>query len=121
MTNRIAAGAATLSCVLTSLLVSAAARAADMPQAAAGPPTANVAVADLDLASPQGSKALQQRIEGAAAGMCLTTGVEPLDVRIARSRCYRAAVADGKRKADGLIALRGDRAATGTQLAMRLP
>ena len=120
MTNRIAAGAATLSCVLTSLLVTAAAKAADLPQLAAPQPTASVAVAGLDLATAQGSKALQRRIAGAAAELCLTGAVEPLDVRIARARCYRAAVADGRQKADGLIALRGDRPSRGTQLAMRL-
>ena len=119
MTNRIAAGAATLSCVLVSLLVASAATAAAMPESASVQPSASVAVADLDLASPSGSKALRRRIEGAAAGLCLTGAVEPLDVRLARSRCYRAAVADGQRKADGLIALRGDRSGRGTQLAMR--
>ena len=105
MDNRIAASATTLACVVATLFV------ANPPAlAATNPaPSATVGIADIDLASPAGRKILNSRVRMTAARICLSTNVEPAKVRVARAKCYRAAVADGARAYDHVVAMRGDR------------
>jgi UrcA family protein len=63
-------------------------------------PSATVSLAGLNLNSRAGIATAKARVEKAAAGLCLTKSVEPVDMRMARAQCYRAAVADGHRKLD---------------------
>ena len=63
-------------------------------------PQATVTVADLNLDSPDGVARLEQRIEGAASDLCLTHDVEPVGTRLARAKCYHAAVTSGRRQID---------------------
>ena len=67
-------------------------------------PRAAVSVADLNLNSPAGVAKLQRRIEGAAAELCQTTAVEPIDMRLARAKCYRTAVSSGQRQIEHMMA-----------------
>ena len=105
MKNRLAASAATLTCVVTTLFIAnPPAHAATTPS-----PSAKVGIADIDLASPAGRKLLNSRVRMAAARICLTTNVEPVRVRAARANCYRSAIANGARATDRAVAMRGDR------------
>ena len=105
MKNRIAASAATLTCVVATLFV------ANPPALAATSPapSATVGIADIDLASPAGRKLLNSRVRMTAARICLSTNVEPVKVRVARANCYRTALAGGTRAARHTVAMRGDR------------
>jgi UrcA family protein len=110
MKNRLAASAATLTCVVTTLFIAnPPAHAATTPS-----PSAKVGIADIDLASPAGRKLLNSRVRMAAARICLTTNVEPVKVRTARMKCYRSAIADGARVTDRVVAMRGDRSGSHT-------
>lgn len=105
MKNRLAASAATLTCVVTTLLIaSPPAHAAPAPA-----PSAKVGIADIDLASAAGRKLLNSRVRMTAAKICLTTNVEPVNVRTARMKCHRSAIADGVRASGNGVAMRGDR------------
>lgn len=105
MKNRLAASAATLTCVVTTLFIaSPPAHAASVPS-----PSARVGIADIDLAKPAGRKLLNSRVRMAAARICLSTNVEPVKVRMARVKCYRSAIADGVRATKAGVAMRGDR------------
>lgn len=70
-------------------------------------PSLTVSTADLNLRSPTGLARLQSRIEAAAADLCLTNAVEPIDTRLARAKCYRTAVSRGNREIDRLVAVQG--------------
>jgi UrcA family protein len=92
---------------LSTAFVTSAPAAAEAIIVTEGPePHAAVSVADLDLNSPAGIATLQRRIEGAAADLCQTTAVEPIDVRLARAKCYRTAVSSGQRQIDRTMAAR---------------
>jgi UrcA family protein len=67
-------------------------------------PSAAVSIADLNLSSHAGVVKLTTRIEQTAAKMCLTSAVEPLGTRVARSNCYRTAVSSGLQQVDRIIA-----------------
>ena len=108
MSNRIAAIAAPLSCVVASLLVATPAHAATKA-VVDSVPRAAVGIADIDLASAAGRKLLNARIRMASAKICLSTNVEPVKVRVARVKCYRSAIADGVRATKAGVAMRGDR------------
>ena len=110
MKNRLAASAATLTCVVTTLFIAnPPAQAATTPS-----PSAKVGIADIDLASPAGRKLLNSRVRMSAAKICLTTNVEPVKVRTARRKCYRSAIADVARVTDRVVAMRGDRSGSNT-------
>ena len=113
MINRLAAAAATMTCVLTSLLLADVAQAAEIDRPADR--TVRISTSDLNLGSPDGALVLKRRIHGAAQALCLSTSVEPLEVASDRKQCYRTAVADGVRQMDGLVAMRMDR--SGERLA----
>ena len=110
MKNRIAASAATLSCVVATLFV------ANPPAQAAtsSAPSATVEIADIDLASAAGRKLLNSRVRMTAARICQSTNVEPVKVKAARAKCFRSAVADGARATEQVVAMRGDRSAPPT-------
>lgn len=74
-------------------------------------PHATVSTVDLNLDSPAGVARLERRIEGAASDLCLTQNVEPVGMRLARAKCYHAAVASGKRQIDRLTTDEGAKAA----------
>jgi UrcA family protein len=67
-------------------------------------PTAKVSYADLDLNSAAGQARLQQRIRGAAGDLCLEDNVGSLKERLQRNACFAAAVTDGDRQVDELLA-----------------
>ena len=108
MNNRIAAAAATVSCVVASLLIVNTSARAATPFAEPAP-RATVGIADIDLASAAGRKLLNSRVRFAAARICLSTNVEPVKVRAARQKCQRSALADGARTTRFVAAMRGDR------------
>jgi len=85
---------------------------ADLVVTTGSAPRATVAIADLNLASPEGAARLNSRIEAAAAGLCLTSAVEPVAMRVARAGCYRAAISSGRRQIDRMTAGRTAVAAT---------
>jgi UrcA family protein len=70
-------------------------------------PHATVTVADLNLGSPEGVARLNGRIKAAAADLCLTNTVEPIDMRMARAKCYRTALSSGQRQIDRIVAVEG--------------
>jgi UrcA family protein len=70
-------------------------------------PRATVAVADLNIASPEGVARLKRRVDGAATQLCLTSAVEPIEMRVARAECYRAAISSGHRQIDRIVASEG--------------
>ena len=113
MINRLAASAATMTCVLTTLLLANIAHATPVDPAADR--TVRIATSDLNLASAEGASVLKRRIRGAAQALCLSPSVEPLEDAAVRKQCYRTAVADGVRQMDGLVAMRMDR--SGERLA----
>jgi UrcA family protein len=77
---------------------------------------ATVSVADLDLASPAGVARLNVRIRGAAAKLCLTNDVEPVETRLARAKCFRTAVSSGERQVEQMST--AETASTKTVTAM---
>lgn len=58
-------------------------------------PSVTVSATAFDLGSPARVGRLKRRIKSAAAELCLTNAVEPVDVRMARIRCYRTAISSG--------------------------
>jgi UrcA family protein len=84
--------------------VSAAAAAEEIVVTRTPAPSATVSLAGLDLDSPRGVATGMARIEAAATGMCLTSAVEPVGMRLARAKCYRTAVLDGYRQLDRMTA-----------------
>jgi len=75
-------------------------------------PRAAVSVADLNLGSPEGIARLNGRIETAAAELCLTTAVEPIAMRLARTKCYRTAISSGQQQIERMLAAPGAQSAT---------
>jgi UrcA family protein len=72
----------------------------------ASDPRATISAADLDLASPAGLARLNDRIRGAAAKLCLTNDVEPVETRLARAQCFRSAMSSGERQLQQMNASR---------------
>ena len=70
-------------------------------------PTARVSMAGIDLGSFAGQAIADGRIRAAASGLCHSTAVEPLDVRVARSACYRTALSSGRKQMQSLVAGKG--------------
>jgi len=83
--------------------VSAAAAAGEIVVTQTPAPSVTVSLADLDLATPTGLATGKSRINAAAADLCLTNAVEPVNLRMARAKCYRSAVADGRWQLDHMI------------------
>jgi UrcA family protein len=102
--NILNAGAAI---ALGSALIIATANAQSVTVTANLEPTATVSADGLDLNSSAGIAMLTTRIKAAAADLCLTNAVEPVSVRMARVKCYRAAVADGRRQINLMLASQG--------------
>lgn len=67
-------------------------------------PTARVSYDDINLASAQGVRKLQNRVRSAASDLCLEPTKEDLKVSSARTKCYRTATADGFAQIDRLAA-----------------
>lgn len=67
-------------------------------------PTATVSTIDFNLGSSAGVSKLKARVKSVAAALCLTNAVEPVDIRIARTKCYRTAVSSGHRQIDRMVA-----------------
>jgi UrcA family protein len=88
------------------LIVCAPAAAQNYVATSASDPRATIPAADLDLASPAGVARLNDRIRGAAARLCLTNDVEPLETRLARAKCFRTAVSSGERQVEQMSAAR---------------
>lgn len=68
--------------------------------------TESVTFTDLDLDSKEGQSALLRRIEGASDRVCDMGGMQSMDDFSQWGRCYRAALGDGRRQMDALIAAR---------------
>ncbi len=107
MKNRLAAAAATMTCVLLTLgVANAPARAATVGDQASA--SVRVPTADLDLTSAAGTGKLERRIRTAAATVCRKDAEKPLGMRVLSRQCYRAAFSNGLRRMDQVIAMRGD-------------
>jgi len=70
------------------------------------PRTEQVGYADLDLGSKGGDAALARRIRGASDRVCDVGGMQTLEQFEISSRCYSAALADGQRQMNHVIAAR---------------
>lgn len=66
-------------------------------------PTARVSYADINLASANGVKMLQNRVRAAASDLCLEPVKEDLNVSTARIICYRTATHSGFTQIDRLV------------------
>ena len=66
--------------------------------------SARVEVADLNLRSAAGRSALEGRIRAAANSVCEIDGDRSLETRLSVRYCYSAALAEGIRQADTLVA-----------------
>ena len=67
-------------------------------------PTVRVSLADLNLDSSAGQSQADDRIRAAANGLCSSSAVEPIDVRIARKACHRSALASGRKELQRVVA-----------------
>jgi UrcA family protein len=84
----ITAVAAVAAIIVSSLNVAAAV-------AAPAPGEARVGYADLDLSSPKGQQALEQRIKAAARSVCgVDANERQLMLQVDAGRCYRTTVAN---------------------------
>ena len=84
-----------ISLSLAAALVATTASAHPADVVVTGGSGAHVSYADLDLHSSSGRAQLTGRIHAAAASLCNDPNIDPLDVRLKRTHCYRVAVADG--------------------------
>jgi UrcA family protein len=66
--------------------------------------TAWVSLAGLDLDSPAGQSQAEDRIRAAANGLCSSSAVEPVDIRIARKACHSSALASGRKELQRFVA-----------------
>ena len=95
--------------LLGMLLAASAPAAAEETIVTANPaPSAIVATGDYNLTSAEGLAAMKHRIRSVAAELCLTNAVEPVDIQMARTKCFRAAVSDGNRQIERMMAARHD-------------
>ena len=67
-------------------------------------PTARVSLAGLDLDSSSGQSQADDRIRAAANGLCNSSALEPVDVRMARKACHRSALDSGRKELQRLVA-----------------
>jgi UrcA family protein len=65
-------------------------------------PTAHVVYGDLNLDTKLGRTKLTGRIRLAANALCIENNIEPLDVKLAQTNCYRMAVASGVGQMDAI-------------------
>jgi UrcA family protein len=70
-------------------------------------PAARVSMAGIDLDSVAGQAIAEGRIRSAASGLCHSSAVEPVDVRVARSACYRSALFSGRKQLQRMVAGKG--------------
>ena len=70
-------------------------------------PSVTIGTSDFNLDSPSGIAGLKGRVRSAAAELCQTNAVEPVDVRLARIKCFRTAIANGERQVDLIVADQG--------------
>jgi len=68
-------------------------------------PTAHVSFADLNLGSPDGRAAFEERIHAAADTLCFADrdGDRTLEAALGGHDCYKAAVADGLRQMNTIV------------------
>lgn len=116
MKNRLAASAATLACVLTTLTIAETAQAAAIGDASA-PASVRISTIDLDLSSSAGTDKLERRIKTASATVCRKDAEKPLGMRVLSRQCYRTTLSNGLQEMGRVIAMRGDRSAQ--ELAQR--
>ena len=67
-------------------------------------PTARVSLAGLDLDSPAGQSQAEDRIRAAANGLCTSSAVEPVNMRMARKACHSSALASGRKELQRVVA-----------------
>ena len=92
--------------IVAMMVFGATASAVHSEPRQAVPRTEQVGYADLDLASKGGDAALARRIRGASDRVCDIGGMQTLEDFDIASRCYSAAVADGQRQMNHVIAAR---------------
>ena len=67
-------------------------------------PMAPVSLAGLDLDSLAGQSQAENRIRAAANGLCSSSAVEPVNIRMARKACHSSALASGRKELQRLVA-----------------
>jgi UrcA family protein len=90
--------------MLGAVLVTVTASAVYSKPNYAVPRTEVVGYADLDLASKSGKMALTQRLRAASGRVCDMGGMQTLEEFAIVSRCYSAALKDGERQMDRVVA-----------------
>jgi UrcA family protein len=88
-------------------MASTAAAAEEIIMSMSVGPSVTVSTGDLNLDSTAGVAGLKNRVRTAAAELCQTNAVEPVDVRMARIKCYRTAISTGNRQIDRIVAEQG--------------
>ena len=88
-------------------LASAPAVAESVTMTSTAGPSVTIKADDYNLSSAAGVAGLKNRIRAAAADLCQTNAVEPVDVRVARIKCYRTAIANGNWQIDLMVAEQG--------------
>ncbi|WP_260583328.1 UrcA family protein [Sphingopyxis sp. PET50] len=96
-----------------SLILALSLAVAGTPAIAAERPTAEVRIADLDLATAQGQQRLETRVKSAARSLC-DTGERGVAAMTRQSQCIAEVLASARPQADQAIA----RAGGGTRLAL---
>ena len=96
-----------------TLILALSLTVAGAPALAAEQSTAEIRIADLDLATAQGQQRLETRVKIAARDLC-STGDRSLAARTLATQCITDVMASAKPQADRAIA----RAEGGTQLAL---
>jgi UrcA family protein len=96
----------TLTKIIAVLAMFAAGGAAAQPAYDAAAPAAVVSLADLDLGSPAGLRAVQGRVSAAAARLCVQQGRVSLERQLAQRRCLAAAMTSAKATLDRALAQR---------------
>lgn len=112
MRNRLAAAAATMSCVLMTASISpSTARAASGEGG-----SIRISTKEIDVSTEHGSELLARRIRSAAAELCLNDLYQPVGMKVRALRCYRETLADGLRQMDLVLAARNIRSVQTAQL-----
>ena len=111
----------TKSLVAFTVLAVAGTAAAQPPAAETEARTTVVSYADLNLASPAGVRALNGRIQRAAAKLCIRDGRKPLQAELYERRCVTAAMSGAQTGIEQALADRSVRHASSAGIQLSAP
>ena len=81
-------------------------------------PSASVSIGDLNVYSASGHARAVARVRSTASNLCLASAIEPLEMRLARTKCFRSAFSSGKQQLDALVAQSAGSATLATALTI---